>query len=101
MVGGLYRITKDIPHFTLAGEEPLRILGLNTIGLRRAQFSSEVRNDIQAFYREFYSSKLLNSQFWERAASRTDLSPEIRRIVEFYRNTKRGVTAWAASFHAA
>ncbi|MDR2137075.1 MAG: acyl-ACP--UDP-N-acetylglucosamine O-acyltransferase, partial [Synergistaceae bacterium] len=33
MIGGLYRVTKDVPHFTLASGEPLRLTGLNSVGL--------------------------------------------------------------------
>ena len=54
MIGGLYRVTKDVPPYTLASGEPLRLAGLNVVGLRRAGFSSEVRRALRAFYRKLY-----------------------------------------------
>ena len=95
MIGGLYRVTKDVPHYTLASGEPLRLTGLNSVGLKRANFSSEKRREIRAFYRELYSDKTLFSQSLRDAlAKKTTYSPEVQLILEFYDGTKRGVTFW-------
>jgi len=54
MVGGHARVKKDIPPFVLAADGSGAIVGLNTIGLRRAGFSEEDRRQLKAAYRLIY-----------------------------------------------
>ncbi len=98
MIGGMYRVSKDVPHYTLASGEPLRLSGLNSVGLKRAGFSSETRREIRAFYRELYNrDKLFTRSLSDMLAKKASCSPEIQRILEFYEGTKRGVTFWGKS----
>ena len=95
MIGGMYRVTKDVPHYTLASGEPLRLTGLNSVGLKRGSFSVESRRAIRAFYGELYGKERLFSQAFHAALEkRASYIPEVRRILEFYESTKRGVTFW-------
>ena len=72
MIGGLYRVTKDVPPYTLASGEPLRLAGLNVVGLRRAGFSSEVRRALRAFYRKLYRRDRLFSESLKEALAERD-----------------------------
>ncbi|MCL2767429.1 MAG: acyl-ACP--UDP-N-acetylglucosamine O-acyltransferase [Synergistaceae bacterium] len=98
MVGGMYKVVKDIPHFTLAAGEPLRLKGLNVIGLRRANFSSDLRKKIKALYRELYDkSKMFSSSLENQRAklgSSGDTPLELIKILDFYKDSKRGITFW-------
>lgn len=98
MIAGLYRVSKDVPPYTLASGEPLRLTGLNSIGLKRANFSPETRREIRNFYRELYDRKKLFSHSLKEALEKKDsFSAEIRSILEFYEKSKRGVTFWGTS----
>ena len=46
-IGGGLRIVQDVPPFILAMGEPLKFSGLNSIGLRRNNFSAEIRQKIK------------------------------------------------------
>lgn len=95
MIGGLFRVVKDVPHYTLASGDPLRLTGLNKVGLERAGFTEDTRRTITKFYRGLYSREKVFSQALKEAISRKDeYIPEIRHIIEFYEGTKRGVTFW-------
>jgi UDP-N-acetylglucosamine acyltransferase len=95
MIGGMYRVSKDVPHYTLASGEPLRLMGLNSVGLRRANFSSELRREIQAFYQDLYSKERTFTQSFKDALEKKNaFRPEIQSILEFYEGTQRGVTFW-------
>lgn len=95
MIGGLYRVTKDVPPYTLASGEPLRLMGLNVVGLRRAGFSSEVRRALRAFYRQLYRrDRLFSRSLREAMEARDSCIPEVRAILDFYRESRRGVTFW-------
>ena len=98
MIGGLYRVTKDIPHYTLASGEPLRLAGLNSVGLKREGFTSETRKAIRAFYRELYrKDRRFTESLAEARARRDDFIPEIQNIIDFYDESRRGVTFWGTS----
>ena len=95
MIGGLYRVVKDVPHYVLASGEPLRLTGLNRVGLERAGFDAEKRREILKFYREIYSKdKTFTESFNEAVSNKDKYIPEIQRIIEFYEGSKRGVTFW-------
>lgn len=99
MVGGMYRVVKDIPPYTLAGGEPMRLKGLNVIGLRRAGFSSETRRELSSFYKKLYGGGRLFSDaivaMTAEYENKKDKLPEIVEVINFYAKSKRGVTFWA------
>jgi len=98
MIAGMYRFTKDVPHYTLASGEPVRLTGLNSVGLKRANFSVETRRAIRAFYGELYEKGRLFSQALKAAQEKkAAYIPEVQLILEFYEGTQRGVTFWGKS----
>ena len=50
MIAGGSLVRKDIPPFCKAGKEPLSFKGVNTIGLKRRNFTSESINQIQNIF---------------------------------------------------
>lgn len=62
MVGGMSKLTKDVPPFFLVEGNPCRPYGLNSVGLRRAAFTAEERDEIKRFYKLLYNPKLNVSQ---------------------------------------
>jgi UDP-N-acetylglucosamine acyltransferase len=51
MVGGYSKVTGDVPPFIMVDGRPARPFGLNTVGLKRAGFSSELRTYLKQAYR--------------------------------------------------
>ncbi len=95
MIGGLRRVVKDVPHYTLASGEPLRLEGLNSVGLKRAGFAYEKRREILNFYRELYNrDRTFTSSLKEAQSKKESLSAELQNILSFYESSKRGVTFW-------
>jgi acyl-[acyl-carrier-protein]--UDP-N-acetylglucosamine O-acyltransferase len=91
MIGGGYRITKDIPPFIRAGREPLIFEGLNSVGLRRRGFSLTAIDLIEKAYVLLYQSKLNVSQAVARIKVELDKTPEIQNILNFIAGSKRGI----------
>ena len=95
MIGGLYRVVKDVPHYTLASGEPLRLTGLNKVGLERGGFSPETIREVYRFYRELYrKDRRFTEALAEAEGRKSEYIPEVQHIIEFYGGTKRGVTFW-------
>ncbi|MHB9131720.1 MAG: acyl-ACP--UDP-N-acetylglucosamine O-acyltransferase [Armatimonadota bacterium] len=80
MIGGYSRITHDIPPFVMTSGQSAKLYGLNTVGLRRAGFSSELRIQLkQAFRMLCYETQLLN----EALGVAREALPPLPEIVEF------------------
>ncbi|RPI05334.1 MAG: acyl-ACP--UDP-N-acetylglucosamine O-acyltransferase [Ignavibacteriae bacterium] len=91
MVGGGYRVPKDIPPYIRSGREPMVFEGLNSVGLRRRGFTRESIDLIDRAYMLIYQSNLNVSQAVARIKEELDLTPEIQNILEFIANSKRGI----------
>ena len=62
MTAGGSIIRKDIPPYCKAGKNPLKYMGINSIGLKRKGFSKDIINNIQEIYRILYFDGLNNSE---------------------------------------
>ena len=91
MVGGMSKCTKDVPPFFLVEGNPCEPYGLNSVGLRRAGFTVEERNEIKRFYKLLYNPKLNVSQATEAMREQVTTDPG-REIIAFLEATsQRGV----------
>ncbi len=91
MIGGGFRVTKDVPPYVLAGQEPLAYNGLNVVGLRRRNFPQETIQTLEKAYQLIYYSQLNVSQALERIKKELPLTEEIKHVVEFIEKSKRGI----------
>ncbi len=91
MVGGAYRVTKDIPPFVLAGREPMKYEGVNVIGLRRRGFTSGQIATIENAYRVLYSSGMMYGDAVRKIENDFPPSTEITTILDFLKNSSRGI----------
>lgn len=82
MVGGASKISKDVPPFFLVEGNPAEPYGLNSVGLRRAGFSVEERNEIKKFYKILYNPKLNVSQAVEEMKAESASAPG-KELIEF------------------
>lgn len=90
MIGALSKIVKDIPPYALVDGNPARIYGINSVGLKRANFSLEKRNLIKEIFHILYS----NLSFEERIKKISEYDEdEAKEILEFIKNSKRGITS--------
>jgi len=92
IIGGGSRVPKDILPYIKAAGNPLRVSGLNTIGLRRAGFDPETMKALREAYRLIYRSNLNVSQAVERIKSEVPPIPEIQHLVKFIETSERGIT---------
>jgi UDP-N-acetylglucosamine acyltransferase len=91
MVAGGALVRKDVPPYVKAGREPLSYIGVNSIGLRRRNFSNEKINEIQEIFRILYQKGYNNTQALEYIEAELPASPERDEIILFIRNSKRGI----------
>jgi len=91
MIQGGSRINKDIPPFILAAREPIAYCGINSVGLRRRDFTREQIDAIQDVYRIIFSPAYNVSQAVEHVVAELPESPERDLIVDFIKSSPRGI----------
>jgi len=91
MVGGMSRVTHDIPPYTIGAGIPFKFGGLNIIGLKRHGVTLSTRKELAKAFKLLYRSGL----YLEEALSRTETElqglPEVQHWIRFCRNSKRGL----------
>jgi UDP-N-acetylglucosamine acyltransferase len=70
MIGGMARVTQDVPPFVLVDGGSTMVVGLNRVGLRRAGLSPLEVTELKAAYRVIYRQGLRWSESSEILASR-------------------------------
>jgi UDP-N-acetylglucosamine acyltransferase len=90
MVQGSSAFGKDIPPFVIAAERN-QVFGLNMVGLRRAGFSAEDRDEIKRAFKLLYTSGLNIAQAIEKASA-MNFGTAAREFFDFVAaSKKRGI----------
>ena len=91
MIGGGFRVPKDVPPYILAGQEPMVFQGLNIVGLKRRNFPPETIDLLEQTYRILYQSHLNVSQAVERIKTELQQTREVQHIIDFIAASTRGI----------
>ena len=91
MVGGACKVNKDIPPYSLCGRDPICYAGVNIVGLRRRGFDSDVIRNIRDIYDTIYFQGYNISDGCARVEAGFPASDEKNEILNFIRNSKRGI----------
>jgi UDP-N-acetylglucosamine acyltransferase len=97
-LGGYTVATKDVLPYSKTVGNRARIYGVNTLGLTRRGFSTEVIAAIRHAYRVLLQSRLNTSEALARLESEPMVA-EVRVLVDFIRSAKRGVVLKRATRH--
>ncbi len=91
MVSGGTLVRKDVPPFVKAAKEPIQYVGINSIGLRRRGFTTDKINEIQDIYRYVFQKNNNVTNAIEYIEAELPASPERDEIIEFIKNSPRGI----------
>ena len=91
MIQGGSKINKDIPPYIIVARDPIAYCGINSVGLNRRGFSSDQIHTIQDAYRILYQDALMTAKALETIEATLPQSVEIDMIVNFVRNSERGI----------
>ena len=91
MTAGGSVIRKDVPPYCKAGKNPLKYMGINSIGLKRKGFSKDVIDNIQEIYRILYFDGLNNSEASSKISNDIIDSNEKSEILDFISKSDRGL----------
>ena len=90
-IGGCSRVVQDVPPFVRAVGTPVKLFGLNSVGLQRNGFDATVVAELKRAYRFCFRSDLNLSQGVERARAEIADLPDVRHFLSFIEASQRGV----------
>jgi UDP-N-acetylglucosamine acyltransferase len=88
MIGGKSKIVQDVLPFFITDGNPARVRGLNSVGLRRAQFSLDARRALKSAYRSLFRSDLPLADALSLMDQQND--EHVSQLAAFIRNSRRG-----------
>lgn len=89
-IAGGSLVRKNVPPYVKAAREPLSYAGVNTVGLRRRQFSTEQIEHIREIYRILYVRGYNTSHALQIIEDSLEATPERDNILSFIRNSTNG-----------
>ena len=92
IIGGGCRVPKDVVPYVRAAGNPLRVAGLNAVGLARRGFGEEARAELRKLYRIFFRTNLLVPDALERIRAECRPIPEVELFCQFVERSERGIT---------
>jgi UDP-N-acetylglucosamine acyltransferase len=85
------RVSKDIPPFLKAVGNPVKLYGLNTIGLQRSGMEDATILELKRAYRLLFRSDFNLTQAIERAHNDLEPLDEVKELIRFVEASERGV----------
>lgn len=90
-VGGCSRVAKDVPPYLKAVGNPVKLYGLNSVGLQRSGFDESIVRELKRAYRLVFRSELNVSQAMARARAELQPLPEVTAFLTFIEESERGI----------
>lgn len=91
MIGGMSRVTHDVPPYTIGAGIPFKFGGLNIVGMKRSGYPLKVRLELGKAFKLLYRSKLTFQEALAQTEQELEQLPEIKHWLQFCRETKRGL----------
>lgn len=91
MIGGGYRVQQDVCPYALVAGYPLKVVGINSIGLRRRGFPAETITRLEKTFKLLFFSGLNTTQAVERIHGEIEMSPEVEQVLGFLGRSNRGI----------
>ena len=101
MTGASSRVLKDIPPYVTADGHPAQLIGLNTVGLKRAGFSAHVIREIKNAYKSIFLRGPFRMAVDQLTQDLGESCDEVQNFVKFMNSSERGVTRGRAKLSRA
>lgn len=91
IVGGCSKVVQDVPPYSMCDGDPSKIFGVNTVGLKRAQFPQATISTLRKAFKILFHSGLTKTHAIEKVQQELGPMPELDNLIVFIRNSERGV----------
>ena len=83
-------LSQDAPPFAMVAGDRARLVGLNSVGLKRRGFSRDTRKQLKRAYHLVFQAHLRLEEALERVREELPDAPEVARLVRFLEESERG-----------
>lgn len=91
IVGGCSKVVQDIPPYSTCDGHPARVYGLNLVGLKRANFTSETLRILRRAFKILFFSEMVKATAVEEVKKQISMTPEIEHLLHFVQTSERGL----------
>jgi len=91
IIGGCSKVTKDVPPFMMADGHPLKVRGLNSVGLKRRNIDTLARKELKQMFRKLYREDLSTSRAIDAIELEKFASHEAVELLDFVKHSERGI----------
>lgn len=91
MIGGGFRVVQDVVPYMMAGDEPLRIYGLNQVGLERNNVSKETIELLKKAHKIIFRQNLTLKEGLQILSTDFPPNEEVKHLIDFLRTSDRGI----------
>jgi UDP-N-acetylglucosamine acyltransferase len=93
IISGLTGVSQDIPPYMMAAGSRAKLYGLNTVGLKRFNFSEKAIRALKKAYRIIFRSSLtLEKAIKQIGEDEIYQTQEVQHLLHFIQQSKRGIT---------
>ena len=85
-------VNKDIPSYVKVRGNPAKPFGINSVGIRRLGFSSEVVESLKSAYRTLYRKKLTTDEALLELKGSVTITPEVSSFISSVESSTRGIS---------
>jgi len=89
---GIYSgLSKDLPPYVMVTGQPAIPRGINLVGLKRRDFTTEQIRNIKNAYKLLYTSDLRLEEAQEKISALDEVSNELQIMLDFLDTSTRGI----------
>lgn len=91
MIGGGLRIVQDVCPYALIGGYPIKVGGINIVGLKRRGFKLDQIKPLKKAFKFIFNSGLNTSQALEKIKAEVKQTPEVTNLINFISSSEHGI----------
>lgn len=91
IIGGCSKVVQDIPPFMMADGSPLKVHGLNMVGLKRRGIGKDERSALKAAHKILYRSGLTTSEALKDLRAMDFGQAVVDELIDFVETSERGI----------
>lgn len=92
IIGGCSKVVQDIIPYSMADGHPAKIYSINSVGLDRAGFSDEVKDNLKKAFKILFFMKLNIKNALAKISEEIPPSKEITVLINFIKSSERGIS---------
>ena len=92
LIGGCSKVVQDVVPYMLSDGNPAKTRTVNKVGLERNGISEKAQSALKKAYKILFREGLITTNALSRIESELPPLPEMTRLIEFIRNSTRGIS---------